>query len=131
MHRSIELVLKEYDKDTWQLEQEINIILPIVTARIKIPKGFKTNFASIPKILRSVIDDNEDSILIPSIIHDYLYSKGSIAWTSRTEKFHYVTKKEADQILEHLMKDYGAPYWKYKLVYLTVRLFGDKYWKTS
>ena len=42
---------------------------------IDIPKGFYTDFASVPPKLHSIIDDDSPIILFPSAPHDFLFTK--------------------------------------------------------
>jgi len=77
-----------------------------------VPEGFKTNYASIPQILRSIIDNDDPVLKDAAVLHDYLYS---------LPKF---TREEADNILREAMKDLGAPWWKRQVVYYSVRIAG-------
>lgn len=76
------------------------------------PKGFKTDFASIPNPLRGLIDEDESDIRDAAVIHDWLYSKGEIP------------RIEADKVLRAAMIDLGASWFKANVVYAAVRAFG-------
>ena len=85
--------------------------------RIIVPAGFKTDFASVPRIFWSVISPIGKGYTSAAIVHDYLYST------------HQVTKKEADNIFLWLMQRDGVSYLKRYAMYWSVRLFGGKAWK--
>ena len=92
---------------------------------IRVPQGFVTDFASIPKIL---------TLLLPSwakfnkspVLHDFLY---------RTKKImgEAITRKQADDIfLEAMMvswKDLPKRYFVANIEYWAVRIFAFLAWK--
>mgnify|MGYP006097087075 CR=1 FL=1 len=80
------------------------------------PKGFETNFASVPKLAKIYIDDNDFTIRSPSVIHDFLYSKES--------KDYRLSRKDADKVLQEAMIGEGMRKSKAGLIYYTLRLFG-------
>lgn len=85
--------------------------LPIIA-----PKGFTTDFASVPRFFHFFIDKDDNSIAIPAIAHDMLY------------KSEFFDRKVADTILLSLMKYSKAPFISRHLVYLAVRLGGFFVW---
>ena len=87
---------------------------------IEVPEFFETDFASIPKIFWNILDPEEPCILFPSLIHDFLYSKGDKAYS----------RKNADIVLRSAMNYCGAPKWKSFLVYYAVRIFGKSNYET-
>ena len=86
-----------------------------------VPEGTITNFASIPKFLRWLVDDNEKHIREASVLHDYLYSDNCCIKD--------MIRKKADFILKIAMKSLGAPLWKINLVFIFVRVFGWLFYK--
>ncbi|MGE0055174.1 MAG: DUF1353 domain-containing protein [Hyphomicrobium sp.] len=86
--------------------------------RIVVPKGFVTDFASVPRLARAVI-----SVLgrhsIPSLVHDYLY------WVQPC------TRSKADLIFKNAMTAYGSSAWERGLVYWMVRLLGWRFWRAN
>lgn len=86
---------------------------------IIVPVGFETNFASIPRIFRNIIQQ-WGKHGNAAIIHDYLYSIGCSP---------NVTRKKADQIFLNAMKYSKVGFFKRQLMYRTVRLFGKMNWK--
>lgn len=80
-----------------------------------VPEGFKTDFASIPRIFW---------ILLPpwgeyskaAVVHDYFYAT------------HIVSRKEADDLFLELMKYYKVSFIKRQAIYIAVRTFGWIAW---
>lgn len=68
----------------------------LVVAGIVIFKGFITDWASIPRILWAILAPFDGPILVPSLVHDYLYES------------HEVSRKEADDIFYNLLREAGV-----------------------
>lgn len=79
-------------------------------SKIIVPRGFRTDLASVPRILWSLFPPF-GSHTQAAVVHDYLY------------RIEY-DKKEADLIFYYLMLNYGTYLWKAKIMYWAVRLFG-------
>ncbi len=89
-------------------------------AIIKVPIGFETNFASIPKLFRPVIGQpTNKGFGKASVIHDYLYTT------------HQYSRKKSDQIFLEAMQISGVPKFKRGTMYYTLRFFGRRAWKKS
>lgn len=84
--------------------------------KIIVPKHFKTNFASVPRVAKFYIDDDDWQIRAPSVVHDYLYSAESV-------KLGF-NRKQADEILLEAMMGLGMRKTKALLIYYILRLFG-------
>jgi hypothetical protein len=84
--------------------------------RIIVPKHFKTNFASVPRLAKFYIDDDDWQIRAPSVVHDYLYSAESADLG--------FTRKQADEVLLEAMMGLGMRKTKALLIYFVLRLFG-------
>ncbi|NOR64552.1 MAG: DUF1353 domain-containing protein [Candidatus Scalindua sp.] len=87
----------------------------IVVAR----KDFITDYASIPKFLRSWIDQDSGRIRDAAVIHDYLYHIGVVR---------DITRKQADNYFFEGMRDLGMGWIKACAAWLAVRVCGSKYW---
>ena len=81
---------------------------------IRVPKGFVTDYASIPRIFRPIV--------LPygkhsgaSVVHDYLYSKGCNL---------NIERKKADKIFLEILKEEGVNPILARLMYVAVRIFG-------
>lgn len=82
---------------------------------ITIPKGFVTDFASIPRVARTLITGH-DNTRKAAVIHDYLYQHG------------VGRRAQADLIFREAMQEAGVPRWKRQLAYLAVRIFAGHTW---
>ncbi len=94
----------------WISDQEVKFI-------VRVPSGFKTNYASIPQFARGLIDNDSGQIRDAAVLHDYLYAE-----TRYTRQF-------GDWVLRVAMNDLGAPWWKRWAVWAAVRTFGWLYKK--
>jgi hypothetical protein len=81
-----------------------------------IPKGFKTDLASIPRPLWWFIAPTDWGILVPAIMHDYFYRDATLP------------REMADFLFKEKMKDFGMGFIKRNLAYFAVRLFGGQYY---
>ena len=86
---------------------------------LEIPKGYRTDLASIPRILWNIFPPFGE-YTTPAVIHDYMYDHPEL---------HNYTKKEADKIFLKNCIIYGTEKWKAKSFYYAVRLFGRGQWK--
>ena len=99
----------------------------IVTAK----RGFKTDLASIPRLLWGFIASFELSLVAP-IVHDLIYgSAGTVTLpdgevTPADKRF---DRKEADDLFLELMMRSKVAYWKRNVAYLAVRAFGGSSWR--
>lgn len=79
---------------------------------ITVPQGFVTDFASVPRLPVAYLlaggCANE-----AAVIHDYLY---------RNQKL--CSRADADAVFEEAMGVTGQPWWRRKMMYLGVRIFG-------
>ena len=86
-------------------------------------KGFVTDLASIPRLLTPIFPVNSD-ILIPAIWHDYGYSMRP-GWS----KHNMERRKIIDKFFYAHLRSFNVSWWRAKLMYYSVRLFGRKHWK--
>jgi hypothetical protein len=103
----------QYVSDTW--------------GPIDIPKGFYTDFASVPPNLHSVIDDDSPVILFPSAPHDFLFTtrkdKGNTrGWITDTKQ---LTLTEVNRVLTEAMSLCGANLPIRELVFSAVELANE------
>lgn len=78
---------------------------------IRVPAGYVTDLASVPRLLWSVFPPH-GRYAKAAIIHDWMYENG------------IRTKKEADRIFLDAMKVLNVPACQCGLMYCAVRLFG-------
>ena len=84
-------------------------------AHISVPRGFVTDLASIPRLLRPVLDQNDDT-REPAVLHDYLYCRQS------------VSRAAADALFLEALQRVGIGRIKRYAMYAAVRAFGGRYW---
>lgn len=78
---------------------------------ITVPVGFETDFASVPRLLWSILPPH-GKWAKAAIVHDYLYVNA------------ICSKAYADGVFYEAMGVLGVPQMKRKAMYLAVRLFG-------
>ncbi len=83
---------------------------------ISVPRGFVTDFASVPWVLWTFLP-SWGKYGKAAIIHDYIYQS------------HVRTRKEADEIFYEAMLVSGTPERKAKIMFWGVRLWGWMAWK--
>jgi hypothetical protein len=85
---------------------------------VKVPVGFVTDFASIPRVFWSIL--RPDGVYTyPAIIHDYLY------WTQM------YSRETADSILKFGMEDFSIETATIATIYSAVRLGGLTAWENN
>ncbi len=84
--------------------------------KIVVPKGFVTDFASVPRLFWAFIPP-DGSYTAAAVVHDYLY---------HTQER---SRKESDLIFLEAMEVLGVVWWKRKVMYRSVRMFGWIPWK--
>jgi len=84
---------------------------------IRVPAGFVTDFASVPRALWPIEPPLGDAGKA-AVLHDYLYETGERS------------RAEADRIFAEAMKVLEVPAWKRGLIYAAVRAFGARGYRT-
>ena len=82
-----------------------------------IPKNFRTDLASIPKIAWPIMAPAHSSLIRPAIVHDWFYRK--------TCDFN---RKNTDLIFYHMLINDGISRFKASIMYYAVRIFGSSYY---
>jgi hypothetical protein len=82
---------------------------------ISVPRGFITDLASIPRLLRPVLDQN-DASRAPAVLHDYLYCG------------QFTSRAAADLLFLEALQRAGISRIKRYAMYAAVRTFGRSYW---
>ena len=78
---------------------------------VEVPKGFKTDFASVPKILWNIIPP-DGNYTQASVLHDFLYFKQMF------------TREKCDQIFLEAMGVLQVKKWKRNIMFWALRMFG-------
>ena len=92
---------------------------------ITVPKGYVTNFASVPKAFHNLIDDDDPVILSGSVIHDYLYTRHGGRHIACLVP---LSRQECDDVLCEAMAVCGAARWQIWAVRTALRWFGQSHW---
>jgi hypothetical protein len=110
------LKIQELDEEhrNWQLLGHLKYVGNQQT--FKAPKGFITNFTSVPRIFWSIVSPWGRQMKA-AIMHDYFYHTG------------VVSRLDADKLFCRMMKELGVSWWKRQIMYRAVRLFGAKHYK--
>ena len=103
---------------------------------VRIPRGYQTNFASIPSFVRGIISPIDPQIVEAALVHDFLTSEfGDIAGYPKaiihdhgmgiqSLRYDYTNWKQAIATMRGIMGKEGAPLWKRQAVYIAVRAYG-------
>ena len=94
----------------WKLRQSWEVAINYTT--VIIPKGFETDFASVPRLFWILAPPATGKYNRCAVLHDYMYKTG------------YRTKLYADTIFLQYMRECGVNVLKRRLMYYAVRLFG-------
>lgn len=92
-----------------------NFVVKSLGYIIDVPKGFKTDFASVPRLFWRRLP-KWGKYSYAAVVHDYLYYS------------HIVSRKKADLIFKDLMLRNGVSKIKANIMYLAVRIGGKKGW---
>ena len=98
---------------------------------IFVPAGFKTDFASIPRLLWPVMGHPAGKHGKAAVVHDWLYQNPGDGLEQADERNPYPRKrKRCDQIFLEGLKVLKLSWWKRTVMYSAVRLGGRGPWKT-
>ena len=86
---------------------------------IVVPKGFKTDYASVPRIFRNIINSYGKHGRA-AVVHDWLYSS-----QCKID----ITRAETDKIFLEIMEECGVNKIKRNLMYRMVRMFGASHFR--
>lgn len=105
------LIVEEIDDQRWGLTSDLLYQSDIFGGVIKVPYGFVTDFASVPRWPLAFWAAG-DTAHQAATIHDLLYQT------------HLKDRETCDKILLEAMEVTGIPIWRRKLMYYAVRTFG-------
>lgn len=94
---------------------------------LSVPRGFVTDFASIPRFARIIIP-KLGRYSKAAVIHDWLYRRPVIETGFGLT---YLSRKTSDQVFRDGMAELGVTPWKRFLMYWAVRMFGFLAWKVK
>jgi hypothetical protein len=107
------------DSRDWMLVESVDYSIGNSGVVISVPKGFVTDFASIPQPLWSFGLSPYGRFSKAAIVHDYLY------WTQNC------TRQQADNLLLIAMKESGVSRSQQDEIYLGVRAGGEAAWESN
>lgn len=107
------LIVVEINDGSWQLTRPFMYDSIVYGSRIIVPRGFVTDFASVPRVPFAYWLTG-DTAHKASVIHDFLYRTKPCA------------RSVADAVFLEAMGADGQPLWRRKLMWLGVRLFGEE-----
>lgn len=110
-------ILKILPGDSWQLVEPLIYSHP-QHGVIKVPAGFITDLASIPRLFHRIVNPCTSGTRRPAIIHDYLYS-------GATE----LTRKAADLVLYDALRECGINWALAHAMYYAVWIGGARHWR--
>ena len=101
------------DGKNWRLVEEFEFYFDDRDGRkaIKIPAGFVTDFASVPRVFWNILPP-WGKYGKAAVVHDFCYRTGC------------VSRKKCDWIFLEGMRVLGVPKWKRLIMWAAVRLFG-------
>lgn len=103
-------------RNLWELQEDYHYTLGIQTV-IVVPKGYITNFGTIPRLCYWVITPEE--LREAAVVHDFLCNENFKL--DGVPTYSGVPRRVADMILFSHMLQIGIPYYKASLVYFAVR----------
>lgn len=117
---SKELVVKKVGNMLWEVYTEFDYQVGGEKSKdfIRIPKGFTTDFASVPRLFWQILPP-DGQYTGAALVHDYLY------WLQLR------TRKESDGIFLEAMKALGVPLVERLIMYQAVRSFGWMPWNNQ
>ena len=111
------LIVRHINGTSWELMETFEYYLENGEEIVRVPKGFITDFASIPRLFWSFIGHPTGRYGKAAIVHDWCYFK------------RVFTRKKCDQIFEEAMEVLGVNWFKRKAMYFSVRAFGWIPWR--
>lgn len=94
---------------------------------VSIPKGFVTDFASIPRGLWNIFPPAAGKHSKAAVVHDCMYKTGHISVDGRDDP-RPITRGEADDIFLEAMEVAGVNWFARRIIYAGVRVGGWKAW---
>ena len=110
-------------KQHWQFVEDFSYVSDKFGS-ITVPKGFITDFASIPRFALGIIDDDSPTILFASAPHDKLFS---CPYTDAGRKLSF---SQCNEVLTEAMRWCGASWLERSIVAAAVSTGGALTWRT-
>ena len=121
-------------RSLWATTKEITYRPSNGDAEIRVPKGFVTDLASIPRLFWDLLPPDGPWVKA-AVIHDYLYyTQGSGVWKCHPPtilRARPYERPDADWILRDAMEDRGVDGFRRNVIWLAVRVGGQHGWDAS
>lgn len=114
------LRLEFRDDSLFQLTESFEFLSEVTESIIRIPAGFVTDFASIPRVLWNILPPT-GRYGKAAVVHDWLYQ-------TRDAGTHKVWRDEADAVLREGMVALKVPWWQRWMIYVGIRIGGGVAW---
>lgn len=108
--------VQNYPKAVWRLEDDLIYASDMLADMITVPKGFRTDFASVPRIPFAYMLTGGKANAA-SVLHDWFYSTRAIS------------RKQADDLFYEAILASGHSQWTAWLMWLGVRVGGGWTWR--
>jgi len=110
------------EPEEWELLAPLLFSSDVLNTIIEVPAGFRTDFASVPRIPFAywIAGGTAETA---AVIHDYLYRK--------RKTFPDLTRAQADLVFLEAMVASGVAYWRRQAMYAAVQCFGYWAWERS
>jgi hypothetical protein len=105
---------------SWRVAEDY--LFPVANLWVKIPEGFETDLASVPRLLTVLVQDDELGGAAP-LAHDALYQ-----WSGDTGQGLVLRRRQVDALFRLYMRLEGVPAWKRTVAWLAVRFAGWACW---
>jgi hypothetical protein len=119
-------VRAETRRRCWQLDDEWSY--DDGEWRMTLPRGWRTDLASVPPRLSEYFNSFEFGITGP-LLHDFLYEHGGRLPEGSCVPDRRFTRREADALLHRLMRAERVPRWRRALAYTVARMAGWTHWE--
>lgn len=117
------LTVTQLDADLWKIENSFEYYLDKdASCKVIIPKGFETDFASVPRLFWIFFPPSSGKYVQAAVIHDYLYEGGYVFKYGEAMTVSY---KEADEIFLEAMTVLGTPTWQKYPIFYAVRFYSS------
>ena len=107
------------DNKAWVTVEDMTYVIGKTSDQIVVPRGFVTDFASIPQPLWSLGLSPHGQYSRAAVVHDYLY------WSQGC------TREQSDRLLVIAMKESHVGTFDEVAVYSGVAAFGESAWKSN
>lgn len=112
------LRVQRWGRDSWLVYEPL-VYDSALIGRVEVPRGYTTDFASVPRWLPIAYATSGDSAHSAALVHDYLYGT------------HGAAKATCDAVFLEAMQVCGEPAWRRRAMYWAVRWFGGSSYRTG